>query len=697
MSRIKYRQVVRDAQGDATADALITVRNAAGTLATIYDAASGGSALGNGTTFVSGDGDPEKVGAFEFWIDAADQGLFSITVGSGASADTFPVAITEQPAANFTSRSALVTAWSDELYTDGTIVSDGTVFYKSEAGATIIADLTGLVPFCPVGGCSASPEHFQEHTTPGTTDMTAGIQAAIDYCGGSTFGTGTFGQGATVGLLARDYLVADDDADDIALIVANSVSLKGQGENSTRIVINSATDVTIYVGKGNTAILADTAGTAKVSGVLIQDLQMFNTVTSAPTAGSHIRADRSVVHIDRCHLINHYRAVEFLGSPEGCKLTSCQITQGSNNGATGFAAQAYSAGVAVMRRQINATFGATAGYQDSGDSLYYIEPNSVYITNNNIRVGALTTQNGGDYAILVGAVDGLYATNNHFAWGTTACVGLVPEQANISFTNVSITGGLIDPLPGKSQYGVQVNDRLSVSTSVMGSIVLNGIALAGCVLDGVNLAMQCRRFQINGGEIKNCGRYGVSITSLSVTDTIIDGVHIFDTDNVSQATDAAIYLESGQRTTVSNCLINETGRGIQVFSAAQRTSIIGNKFEAINDGRSIYLQTGAKLAACSGNDIEETATVASGAAMDLPVGADKFYITGTTNINNINATGAPPYDGRRITLVFAGSLNVTNNGNIASGGTLAVTANDVLELVYDETAAKWLKVALSAN
>ena len=93
MSRIKYRQVVRDAQGDATAGALVTVRDDAGSLATIYDAASGGSTLGNGTTFVTGDGDPEKVGAFEFWIEAVDQGDFSITVGSGPSADTFPAVI----------------------------------------------------------------------------------------------------------------------------------------------------------------------------------------------------------------------------------------------------------------------------------------------------------------------------------------------------------------------------------------------------------------------------------------------------------------------------------------------------------------------------------------------------------------------------------------------------------------------------
>ena len=623
---------------------------------------------------------------------------FLVAIPEGTTSATISAVLVETPAGSpstiasptYSTRIALVAAWTDGAYPDGTVISDGTVFYKASSGSTAITDLPGLVPFCPVGWCAASPEHFLQYNA---SDMTAGIQAAIDYCA-ATFGSGTFGQGAVVGLLSQAYAVADDDADGYALVIENSVSIKGQGENSTQIILNDATDVTLYIGKGNTAILADTTGVATVVGTLVQDIQFYNVIGSAPTAGAHIRADRSVVHVNRCHLINHYRGVELLGNPESCKITDSQITQGSNTGAT---VEALSAGIAVLRRQINATFGASAGYQDSGDSLYYIEPNSVYITNNNIRVGALTTQNGGDYALLVGAVDGLYASGNHFAWGTRACIGLHPEQANMSFTNINITGGLIDPLPGKTSYGVDVTDRYSVSTSAMGSIVLNGTSIAGCDNDGVRLGVQCRRFQINGGEIKGCGRYGVNITSLSVTDTIIDGVHIFNTDNDGGGTDAGIYLASGQRTTISNCNINDCGRGIQVASAATRTSILGNKFEALADEISIYLAAGSDISACEGNDIEESATIESAGAVNLPVGADKFYVTGTTDINNINATGAPPYDGREVTLVFEGVLNVTNAGNIASGGTIATTTNDVLRLVYDATAVKWLKVGFSAN
>jgi hypothetical protein len=112
---------------------------------------------------------------------------------------------------------------------------------------------------------------------------------------------------------------------------------------------------------------------------------------------------------------------------------------------------------------------------------------------------------------------------------------------------------------------------------------------------------------------------------------------------------------------------------------------------------SIFLQEDTDIAACYGNDVEETKLVGSAAALNLPVGADKFRITGTTNINNINATGAPPYDGRVVTLVFEDALDVTNLGNIATGGTITTSADDVLRLVYDATSVKWLKISFSAN
>ena len=675
-------------------------------------------------------------------------------------------------------RAALVTAVAaGYTWAAGTVISDGTVFYKAVSASTVISDLPGLVPFCPVGWCSAMPEHFKDNNVPGTTNMTAGIQAAIDYC--ETFGGGTFGQGAAVGFLARDYQVSDTDASGFCLTMSEAISFKGQGANSTSINVNQETGVVLYIGKGDTAIMADTAGTARVLGALVQDLQIYNLGTDTPTSCVGIRMDRSAAHVDRCYILNFYRGVELLGAPESAKVTNCDITQGGNNkqslsydarsgafavdedvtgGTSGATAtvvsvtvdadtstgtlvltgvigtfqdneaitgdgtgaatvngtitksQALSAGIAIMRRQVNAALGSA--YLDSGDSLYYVECNSVFLTGNNVRMGAFDWAMGADYSLLIGACDGLYASDNHFAWGSVACVGLTPEQSNIGFTNVNLTGGLVDPLPGKSQYGVRVHDRYSVSTSSLGSVVLSGVQIAGCVLDGVSLSMQCRRFQMSGGEIKNCGRYGLSINSLSVTDTLIDGVHIFDTDDDGTGTDAAVYLATGQRTTISNCNINNTGRGIYVGADALRTSISGNTFEAISSGNSIYLQNNgidkADLAACANNDIEESATVASADRIRIPVGADHIYITGTTDIWEIREDSpSSTYSDRVVHLTFAGALDLKDDGggsppggsspNLRIGADFTAAAGTHATLKWQADLDKWILTATRAN
>jgi len=78
---------------------------------------------------------------------------------------------------NFASRSDADTWVGSNTAPDGTVISDGTVSYTAETGATVISDMAGWVPFGDV-----YPDHFGENTTPGTTDMASAMQAAINYC-----------------------------------------------------------------------------------------------------------------------------------------------------------------------------------------------------------------------------------------------------------------------------------------------------------------------------------------------------------------------------------------------------------------------------------------------------------------------------------------------------------------------------------
>jgi len=100
------------------------------------------------------------------------------------------------------------------------------------------------------------------------------------------------------------------------------------------------------------------------------------------------------------------------------------------------------------------------------------------------------------------------------------------------------------------------------------------------------------------------------------------------------------------------------------------------------------------------------ADVASANNLSLNAGGSAFYITGTTTINLISNTGWQ--DGAEITLVFEGSLTVTNNSGtsgsnmnilLAGGANFSATANDVLKLVSITTGGtrQWLEVSRSVN
>lgn len=85
-------------------------------------------------------------------------------------------------------------------------------------------------------------------------------------------------------------------------------------------------------------------------------------------------------------------------------------------------------------------------------------------------------------------------------------------------------------------------------------------------------------------------------------------------------------------------------------------------------------------------------SVASAATITVPTVGDLINVTGTTGITSISATGQA---GRRVTLVFAGALTVTDGSNLKLNGNFVTTADDCLTLVCDGT--NWYEVSRSAN
>jgi len=95
------------------------------------------------------------------------------------------------------------------------------------------------------------------------------------------------------------------------------------------------------------------------------------------------------------------------------------------------------------------------------------------------------------------------------------------------------------------------------------------------------------------------------------------------------------------------------------------------------------------------NDFEEPfVTLASATSVALSQYSNNYYITGTTDIDNI--TGF--YEGRKIRFLFEDSLLVRQGGNIITpSSSVGANAGDVLELIYNETAALWYVSSWSDN
>lgn len=92
---------------------------------------------------------------------------------------------------------------------------------------------------------------------------------------------------------------------------------------------------------------------------------------------------------------------------------------------------------------------------------------------------------------------------------------------------------------------------------------------------------------------------------------------------------------------------------------------------------------------------QQVATVASTAALTLPLGSkphEHFIISGTTDITSVVATG---WVGRTVTLHFEDVLTFTDGSNLALAGNFVTSANDTITLAC--IGATWQEIGRSAN
>lgn len=664
--RVEYGNWAVDAAGNVVGGTAVEVRNLYdNSLATIYATDTGGDTKANPFT-------ADEDGAYVLFMDP---GAYRITVGTSPTDSSHSVYLV--PAPNlFSTRAAA------ELAIDaGFKLPDNTVFRAGDEaylwnGGTSIPDMPGAAPYVTDFSADCQPEHFGDVTT----ELRTATQAATDYA--IALGSGLLGRGGVVGLGSKLYTVDSLNERGNFVEADGTVGIQGRGRNISQVTCDFETGNLFYFGKGDATILADTTGSDTVADAFVRGLYMENTYydSGPPTAGAAVYADRASVEMVDCQVRGFYRGYVSAGSPEGCRVQNNDITLGTNNGATGWAtAEVDSAAIAVIRREVNSTFasGNINAPQDAADSKYYCYTNSIYISRNNVRCGALAAQRGAEYALLVEGVDGLYASNNHLAWGRVASVGFGYRQTNAVYNNIAFSADLWDPLPTESSHGGLVADIWGIGsapTAPQKAIVVSGGHIGGAVLDLFSIQCGLTRSAIVGVELKAAGRNGILASSSGIKGVTVGFCSIYNTDTDADGDfDAAINVTACGGLTILGNSIGLGSRGVQAAAAAAGLSIVNNFFYDLSYSAvtrdAIFLATGAAPKRITGNIGTMSTSITAAPTVYMPVGDDVFDIVGTTPITAAQVSSPTSfYPGR----VFTWRL--PSGGRINSGAIGSTTA-----------------------
>lgn len=262
--------------------------------------------------------------------------------------------------------------------------------------------------------------------------------------------------------------------------------------------------------------------------------------------------------------------------------------------------------------------------------------------------GAPAISLGGTYSVI---------KNCHIRNSTTATIGInvtgsTPvvrdnEIVNLTASNAvgikvggnyaSVTGNLISTVSG---HGIQVGDETSSAIPVM-----------------------C----ISNNSITGVGASAYAIALMATADV----------------TDGGVISGNRIRGTASKSIYITDNAGAPRY---KNLSIFGNN---IYGGSSLSIPVAGPNAA--NFDALGYGSVASASTITLPDTSNTINVTGTTGITNITAS----WRGRIVTLIFAGTLTVTDGGNLRLAGNLNTSANTTLTLVCD--GAAWYEIARSVN
>jgi hypothetical protein len=420
--------------------------------------------------------------------------------------------------------------------------------------------------------------------------------------------------------------------------------------------------------------------TDKILGVVVSGIE-FRYENDDPSGGSHvelIRAGRC--QIKSCYMLNHYRGVTFKGVDESCILSKTDIT---SNGSNVTATQSGSAGIAILRQQVDGD--SSIGVQDPDDSLYYTEPNSVYIDNVNVRANG-TSNYGMQYNMTIDACDGLYMNNMHLGFGTLACIRIKAAQENLNLENILANNIFVDPVNGKTSYGIYY-EASGLDDNVVDNHMWSNITIGGATISALVVAEDAKRITFDNCSFRNSQNQNIQIQDGRLLEF---NACKYTNANQSGGSYAHAEITGGDSMSFNGGLVGGSGAYyIKAGSSATEVTVDGARIDSSITDTAFYLGNSSRSVKVA--NISETGSsdpvITAASTIEVPAQYDWFRVSAGDDIDTIsvdNSTGNAQWDGREITLFATGAFTVNNGtGNITlPNGDWSATANQILKLIH---------------
>ena len=484
--------------------------------------------------------------------------------------------------------------------------------------------------------------------------------------------------------------VGDGVADDAAAIQAAINSLVATGGTveipsgtfrvtSTISIVNSGTYIT---GSGNCSVIkrnTDYGNTFVFSGNTTSGALLFDVGISSlqirsealTTFGAHIKADGVWrMTIENLYIQDGFIGFDFRGLAAS-NISSIYLVFTSLYG-----------GSASGRRYMSFT-NASAAFpkKSSGD---------VFITDFNLRGN--TSNQITEFGLYIESADGIWFENGHIG--------------NSSVANININGSTSEMLNLVYFSNVMSDEGTVYSLLFDGGAapVFNNIGFTNCIFKsggspsfcqfGIVFSANCiaKNVLFTGCAVTEFGKTGVTISGANQQNIHFTNCNVFGNGNDLSANYPGYNLLSGSRYIgISGGRSSGSNQSYGIQLSGSHTNILidsldltGNATGSING-----YQDSVDVFNCN---IQGNINVASASTIQAPLGLDIQYVTGTTNINNIQ----PARPGRVIVLNFQGVLTVNDGtGNLQLNGNFTTSLDDTLTLVY--TGAHWVEIARSTN